>query len=63
MPAAPVPTQDEDPVRRDGMDRMEELLSDMRREVKRHGRMLDRAAADYDANVDEIRDLRERLEW
>jgi len=35
----------------------------MRREVERHGRMLDRAVADYDANVDEIRELRERLEW
>jgi hypothetical protein len=62
-PAAPVPTQEEDPVRRDEMDRMEESLSDVRREVERHGRMLDRAASDYDANVDEICELRERLEW
>jgi hypothetical protein len=62
-PATPVHIQDEDPVRRDEMDRMEESLSDMRREVERHGLMLDRAAADYDANVDEICELRERLEW
>jgi hypothetical protein len=57
-----VPTQDEDPVRCDEMDRMEESLSDVRREVERHGQMLDRAAADYDANGDEIGELRERLE-
>jgi len=62
-PAAPVPTQDEEPVRRHEMDRMTESLSDMRREVERHGRMLERAGADYDANVNEIRDLRERLDW
>jgi uncharacterized membrane protein YccC len=42
------------------MDRMAESLSDMRRAVERHERMLERAGADYDANVDEIR---ERLEW
>jgi hypothetical protein len=62
-PAAPVPTQDEEPVRRHEMDQMTESLSDMRREVERHGRMLERAGADYDANVNEIRDLLERLDW
>jgi hypothetical protein len=36
----------------------------MRRAVERHERMLERAGADYDANVDEmIREVRERLEW
>jgi uncharacterized membrane protein YccC len=55
-----VPTQDEESVRRHDMDRMAESLSDMRRAVERHERMLERAGADYDANVDEIR---ERLEW
>jgi hypothetical protein len=62
-PAAPVPVQDEEPVRRHEMDRMAESLSDMHRAVERHERMLERAGADYDANVDEIRELRERLEW
>jgi len=58
-----VPTQDEEPVRRHEMDRMAESLSDMRRVVGRHERMLERASADYNANVDEIRELREHLEW
>jgi chromosome segregation ATPase len=58
-----VPTKDEEPVRRHEMDRVAESLSDMRRAVERHERMLKRAGADYDANVDEIRELRERLEW
>jgi chromosome segregation ATPase len=45
------------------MDRMAESLSDMRRAVERHERMLERSGEDYDANVNEIRELRERLEW
>jgi DNA-nicking Smr family endonuclease len=58
-----VPAQDEEPVRCHEMDRMAESLSDMRRAVERHERIPERAGADYDANVDEIRELRERLEW
>jgi len=58
-----VPTQDEEPVHRHEMDRVAESLSDMRRAVERHERMLERSGADYDANMDEICELRECLEW